>query len=206
MSFTGIYSETIQANGSVIVGTVTRTGDMGIDAVDTALPVGHSGQLTTRVGDGSGTITLTAGHDIVTGDVDVHWAGGCRYAMAGTVTVNALVVVDDAGSAGDVLPANLTSVVASKPITLDVTFDGDNVILIGCGASQQTSVRFIDGGGDIIAALLLVAGASWGWAEDTAVTNPLAGDAIVTVEVSCGNATSTSNFKLAGLQYAFIGT
>ena len=37
------------------------------------------------------------------------------------VTVNALVVVDNGGSAGDVLPAALTAVVASKPITLDVT-------------------------------------------------------------------------------------
>ena len=75
MSLSGTYTLTVQASGEVIVGSVTRTGDMSIDSVNTALPVGHAGSLTTRVGDGSGTITLTAGHDIVTGDVDVHWAG-----------------------------------------------------------------------------------------------------------------------------------
>jgi len=93
-------------------------------------------------------------------------------------------------------------VIATPPETLDVTFDGDNLTLIGVGASRQTSIRFFDVSDDIIGdPILLVAGGAWGWAEDMAIPNPLTGNAVAYVEASNGDATYTSNLKITGLQY-----
>jgi hypothetical protein len=200
MSLAGTYALTVQALGITVVGTADRTGTIGIDAVDTTLPVGHAGVLTTRTSATAGVVTLTAGHDIVTGVVDIHWPGGCRYNMGGTVSDTNTLTLVIGDSAGDDLPAQTTAIVAAPPVSLDVTFDADNLTLIGAGASRQTSLRFMVST-SVELASLIVAGASWGWAEDMAVTNPLAGHTITTIEVSCGDATYTSNFKLTGLQY-----
>lgn len=204
MSLAGTYSLTIQALGITVVGNADRTGTLGIDPVDTTLPVGKPGALTTRTSDTAGVVTLVAGHALGDGAhvIDIHWPGGCRYNMAGTVATNALTLaIGD--SAGDVLPTDTAlkaAIVATIPVSLDVTFDADNLTLIGAGASRQTSMRFMVSTAVELASLL-VAGASWGWAEDMAVTNPLAGHTITTIEVSNGDATYTSNFKLTGLQY-----
>jgi hypothetical protein len=141
MSLAGTYALTVQALGITVVGTADRTGTIGIDAVDTTLPVGHAGVLTTRTSATAGVVTLTAGHDIVTGVVDIHWPGGCRYNMGGTVSDTNTLTLVIGDSAGDDLPAQTTAIVAAPPVSLDVTFDADNLTLIGAGASRQTSLR-----------------------------------------------------------------
>jgi hypothetical protein len=202
MSLSGSYSLTIQANGITVIGNADRTGTQSIDNVDTTLAIGHAGSLTTRTSDTAGVVTLTAGHDITTGVVDIHWDGGCRYNMGGTISdTNTLtLVIGDSG--GDVLPDQDTAVVATPPETLDTTFDGDNLTLIGVGASRQTSIRFFDTDDTIVgSAILLVAGGAWGWAEDIAITNPLTGNPITYAEASNGDAVYTSALKITGLQY-----
>jgi len=196
MSLSGTYTLTVSASGETIVGSLAKTSSQSIESVNETLPVGHAGALTTT------TITLVAGHGLGDGahTMDVHWAGGCRYGCTVTITTNSGAVT---GGAGDSLPGTAaTPVVVTAAVVLDVTFDGDNLVLIGVGASRQTSVRFIDGGSAVLAHLLLVAGSAWGWAADMAVANPLTGNAVVTIEVSNGSYEYTSALKIAGLQYA----
>jgi len=189
MSLSGTYNLTISALGILVQGEAARTGTQGIDAIDDTLPVGHAGTLTTA------TIALVTGHGHTTGTFDVHGAGWCRYGCTVTIAGDTGTV---AGGAGDALADG--AVVMTPAIVKDATFDGDNVVLIGVGVSRQTSIRFMHDA-TVKAAILLVAGASWGWAEDLAVTNPIAGDHITSIEVSNGDATYTSALKMTGLQY-----
>ena len=204
MSAAGTYTLTIVASGETIVGSLPMTGDGGIDPINLTLPAGKAGALTTRTSDTAGVVTLVAGHGLGDGAhvIDIHWPGGCRYNMAGTVATNALTLaIGD--SAGDVLPTDTdlkAAIVATIPVTLlSPTFDADNLTLIGVGSSRQTSFRFIDTS-TIELALLLVAGASWGWVDGAAIVNPLAGHTITSLEVSNGSSAATSVIKVAGLQ------
>lgn len=88
------------------------------------------GTLTTRTDDNTGVATLTAGHNIVSTDVvDVYWAGGVRYGMVATVTVNAVALE---GGDGDVLPAQDTVITGVyEQIAVDpLNLDGDNAAFV----------------------------------------------------------------------------
>jgi len=197
----GTYNMTIAACGVTVGGQVAATAIQGIEPVDTVLPVGHAGALTRSDSD-TGVVTLTAGHDIVTAKVDIHWLGGCRYNMDGVVTNTNTLTVD--GGAGDNLPAAAaTPVVATPAVSLDVSFDGDNLVLIGVGSVQQAHVRFVDVDTVTVGTpFLLAAGGVWGWASGLGSASPLAGNAIVAAQVSNGSATATSTFRMTGLQHA----
>ena len=191
----GTYNMTIAACGVTVGGQKAASATEGIQPVDTTLPVGIAAALTTA------TITLPGGHGLSTGVFDIHWAGGCKYGVTGTITDNSMVL---SNGAGDTLPsAAATPVVVTSPVSLDVSFDGDNLVLIGVGASQQTHVQFVDvGGASVGTPFLLSAGSVWGWASGLGSASPLAGNAIVAAKVSNGSATSASAFKMTGLQHA----
>jgi len=203
MSLTGSFSQSISACGITITGSVPKTGTIGIEPVTTNLPVGNAGTLLTRTEDDTGTITLEAGHTIENGDVvDVHWSGGCRYGMTATTSGGTSVSADVDGGAGDVLPVEDTEVVVTVPVVLDLTFDGDNLVLIGVGANQQASVRFLDSGSAVLLSELVIANGSWGWASGMGVANPLTGNAVASVLASNGSAVSVCELKITGLQYS----
>ncbi len=195
----GTYALIVSAAGISIQSNVTRTASLGIEPVDTDLPAGKTGTLSTRTDDDTGVATLSAGHGVQTGDkADVFWADGVRYGMACTVAGNDVTL--DQG-AGDNLPTEDTDVVVSVQQTLDVTFDGDNLVLIAASASRRSHLTFLDAGGAVIMAVELGADEAWAWVSDTGVANPLSGNAVASIAVSNGDGTNTSNIKLTGLQY-----
>jgi hypothetical protein len=201
MSLQGTYEVIISALGITIQSNVTRLASQGIEPVDVDLPAGKAGTLTTRTNNTDGAATLSAGHGILTADVvDIYWDGGCRYgAIVGTVAGN---VVPFGSGSGDNLPLATTALVVTKQVSLDVTFDGDNLVLIGASASQRSHLTFVDAGGAILHPVAIDPGEAWAWVSDTGVDNPLSGNAVASIKASNGSSTNSSNLKLTGLQYA----
>jgi hypothetical protein len=200
MSLQGTYGLIISASGITIQTNATRTASQGIEPVDVNLAAGKAGTLSTRTDNDTGVATLSAGHGILTGDkVDVYWSGGCRWGMSAVVAGNDVTI--DLG-AGTNLPNQGTALVVTKQVSLDVTFDGDNLVLIGASASQRSHLTFVDAGAVTLFALEIAAGEAWAWISNTGITNPLTGNAVASIKVSNGDSTNSSNLKLTGLQYA----
>jgi len=188
----GTHNMQISACGVTVGGEITENAISGIEPVDTSLPVGHAGTLTTA------TIAMVTGHGLTNGTFDVHGDGWCRYGCTIDFTGDSAAVT---GGAGDALADG--AVVVTAAVSLDVTFDGDNLRLIGVGASQQTHVQFVDSGGSSVGTpFLLSAGGVWGWAYSLGTASPLAGNAVVGANVSNGSSTLASAFKMTGLQHA----
>ena len=198
----GTYGLILSACGVSIQTNVTREAKVGIEPVDTDLSAGKAGMLGTRTGDDSGVVTLSEGHGVQTGNkVDLYDTAGAvvRYGLDATVAGND-VTLD--GGEGDALPAQGAAVVVSVQVTLDVTFDGDNLVMIGAQAERRSHLQFVDAGGATLEAVELGAGEAWAWVADTGAANPLSGNAVAAVKASCGESEGESNIKLTGLQYA----
>jgi len=199
MSLPGSYQLVINALGITIDGSTSKAATLGIDPVNMPLAAGNAGALYRTDAD-TGTIVLSDGHTLEEADtVDVYWATGIRYGMtANTSTSDTIYVVD--GGAGDDLPstAGIACVVCTQE-SLDITFDGDNVILIGASTTKRCKVVFLDVANVLLAQEIATDGA-WGWADGMGTTNPLTGNAVTSVTVSNGIATA-GTFKMTGLQY-----
>ena len=100
------------------------------------------------------------------------------------------------------LPPEGTAIVMAPQVDLDVTFDGDNLVLIAAATTQRSHLTFVDAGGATLQAIEFGPGEAWMWVANTGTTNPLSGNAVATVRASNGNSESPSNVKLTGLQYA----
>jgi hypothetical protein len=96
--------------------SLAATGNSA-EVASPTLAAAKTGTLTTRTDNDTGTLTMTAGHGITTGQtLDVYWAGGQRRGMTvGTVATNS-VPID--GGAGDNLPANTTAITAMVPTSV----------------------------------------------------------------------------------------
>lgn len=102
---------------------------------------------------------------------------------------------------GTSLPPQGTALVVSKQIGLDLSFDGDNLVLIGAIARRGGLLLFRDSAGALIGEpAVLLADRSWGWAKGRGV-NPLRGNAVASATVSNGSAEGSAAFKLTGLQH-----
>lgn len=190
MSLSVSWQLIIEALGVTVRGVKSPTAVQGIEPIDTTLPKGKAGTLTTS------TIAMVTGHGLSDGTFDVHGVGWCRYGCTIDFTGDSAAVT---GGAGDALADG--AVVVTPAVTFDETFDGDNLVLIGVGSSRQVSVRFMHDA-TVVKPVLLLAGGAWGWGEDTGGTNELTGDPITSVVASCGDAAYDSDFKLTGAQNA----
>jgi hypothetical protein len=200
MSLTGTYGVIVSAAGISISSSATRTASQGIEPVDVDLPAGKAGTLSARTDNDTGVATLSADHGIQSGDaVDVYWDGGVRHWMIATVNGNDITI--DRG-AGTNLPAQGTALVVTKQVSLDVTFDGDNLVLIAASSTQRSHLIFTDVTSATLAAVEIGAGEAWAWVSGTGAVNPLSGNAVASIKASNGSSTNSSNLKLTGLQYA----
>lgn len=202
MPLAGSYEVIISALGISIQGTSgTLQASQGIDPVDTTVVAAKSVTDWVRSFPTEATCNLPSGHGFTDGKFDVFWDGGKHYGVDGTITVNALSLSGGGGEDAFPLTGNTTvAVCPQKP--LDLTFDGDNIVLIGAISTRAGLLLFRDSGGTLIGnPVELLANVPWGWATGRG-TNPLSGNAVASGSISNSSTAGTANFKLTGLQYA----
>jgi hypothetical protein len=201
MSLQGTYEILISALGINIQGSAgTLQASQGIDPVDIMVPAAKPLTAWVNTDNNTAAGNLPANHGFSSGKFDVFWDGGKRYGVDGVVTVNALALD---GGAGDNFPATANATVIVCPQTpLDLTFDGDNLVLVGAVSSCDALLLFRDAGGALVGdPVELAANSPWGWASGRGA-NPLAGNAVASGSISNAETAATANFKLTGLQYA----
>ena len=103
--------------------------------------------------------------------------------MTATVAGNAVTV---AGGSGDDLPAADTLVTLALAVKYDVAFDGDAAAIVAASSDLQATFIFSDASGDILGEPIQLAGGDFYlWIDGLNASNPLAGDAVKSVAVSC---------------------
>ena len=145
-----------------------------------ALLAGQAASSFVNLTSSTATCNLTTGHGYTTGKVDVAWttmAGGRRYNVDATITVNAVAL---ASGTGDNYPASgdLT-VVLCEPQLVNTSIDGDNIGLYVANCTVNSQLLFEDTGSAIIAHRDLAANTVDDWYVGNGVTNPFTGNPIV---------------------------
>jgi len=175
--------------GASIAATILRTASGQINH-DVQLPAAKAGTLTIRTSANEGTITLSAGHGINTGQiVDLYWDGGRkRNALAGTVAGNDVPVV---GDDGDALPDQGTAIRMAPQLPIDTDFVGNLVEMIGALSSRRGRLQFDE---ESVQALTvdLVANEPWFWASGGTAANPLADKVVIGCIASQDHTVATS--------------
>ena len=111
---------------------------------------------------------------------------------------NSVAIQQDSG-AGDVYPAQGTTLIVAKQVTINTDFDGDDAVLFAAFATARAHADFQDSGSLSLEAVELAANEVWWWASSLGQANPLTGNAVDTVQVSNGT-TAVATFKL-GILY-----
>jgi len=201
MPLAGSYEVIISALGISIQGTSgTVQASQGIDPVDTTVPAAKAVTDWVKTDANTADGNLVAGHGWTDGKFDVFWDGGGRYGLDGTIVTNALTL--DGGEGDDFPASGNATVVVCPQQALDLTFDGDNLVLIGAIATRAGLLLFRAAGGNLIGnPVELIAHVPWGWATGRG-TNPLAGNAVASGSISNSSIAGSAGFKLTGLQYA----
>ena len=152
--------------------SLTRQAD-GATIRSPSLAAAIAAESWTKTDANTGTAVLPAGHGLITGDVvAVFWAGGYRYGLTATVTVNSAVLD---GGAGDDLPATDTEVIVAKRQPVEIECDGDDVEVLEADGTYRWLLVLHDA---VDAALLVVdlaAGETCLWFTDGGLENPLDG-------------------------------
>lgn len=187
--------------------TVTFTGIVAVEKALPALASAQTGTLTTRTNNSDGVATLTTGHGIVTGKVDIYWAAGVRYGVDGVVSSNEVTI---SGGAGDNLPTQSTAVTVVIPTTLNVNFDGDEVEIIGLfyrntsDSGAKAHIALTDAGTAVIKEADLVPVESHGglantWNIEGGDANPFTGNRITAGTASHDSTTAGIVYICAGI-------
>ena len=204
------HAQSISGGGVTIQPLAVVRTNSGMIALEDTLNAAKAGTLTTRTDDNTGTLTMTTGHGITTGQiVDIYWSGGVqRTVTVGTVSVDS---VPFDLSIGDVLPIATTAVTVCVHKSINLAIDGDNadivaVILETNDKSLRTAgnVQFLDAASDVIAEIDLVANVPQVWDIEGGSANPFTGDPITNLKATQGNSTSTETYtlKIVGVQDA----
>lgn len=194
------YTVGISGGGMSVSKSYSITAD-SIASYEVTLPVGKTGELTTRTDDNTGVATMDSGHGLATSDVvDVYWSGGVRYGMTATVAGDA-VTLD--GGAGDVLPATSTDVVVTEQVVINANIDGDEVEFIAVSLEYTDPSSTAVGHADFqesddtqVAHLDLTANQPYIVNVNGGATNPFTGDPIAQIKASNGSSSEAATFKV----------
>jgi len=204
------FSAVLTAGGLTIQApSVIRTASAAIGLEET-LNSAKTGVLTTRSDDNTGTLTMTAGHGLTTGQiVDIYWTGGVQYGVTlGTVSTNSVPI--DLGI-GDDLPAQDTAVTVCVQTAINQLIDGDEAEIIGViletidrNLRTASHVQFRDASNAEIAEIDLVANIPQIWDLAGGAANPFTGNIITNLRASQAGASSTETYtlKIIGVQDA----
>lgn len=181
-----LTSTTLNANGEILKSLAGP--DILLAAKD--------GTLSTRTNGTDGTLTMSAGHGIITGDkLDIYWSGGsCRGATVGTVSGN---TVPFTGATGTALPIATTVITAMVPTNLDIAFIGNNMQGLITMCDVIGTIAFFNSSNT---ELFAITGLSYAWWLGNGITNPLAGVTVDHVHVTHGDSSASRNMKI-GILY-----
>ena len=199
MTLEGSIQFIVSIGGVNISTTLTDTAT-GADTQNAALNKAWAGTLTTRTTDIAGEITATdAGHTITTGDViDIYFTAGVAYgATVGTVAGTAIPFT---AAAGTVLPTEDDAVNACVVTTLDVDIDGDLIQMLVATVPTRWHIVFEDVGDAVLDAQVALADYPYFYIAGAGMTNPLAGNAVDEIHVSCEDLADTKTFEM-GILY-----
>lgn len=188
MSVAATIAVTATIAGVSIAGNVTRNGESPLP-LDTELPAGKAGTLTTRTDNDTGIVTVASGHGITTSDkVSLFWAGASRQGMTVTAT-SATTISVDVGT-GTSLPAASTAVVVGKDYVANVPdFDSTLLMLMIMSMSKRGSILATYSGSDGAKTFPMGAGEPFHWAKDdpNGTTNPFTSFTVITLTLSNGD-------------------
>lgn len=204
------HAQSISGGGVTIQTQPTIRTNSGAIGLEDTLSAAKSGTLTTRTDNNTGTLTMSSGHGILTGDViDIYWSGGVQYGVTvGTVSTNS-VPID--GGIGDNLPIATTAITAVVQKSINLAIDGDETDILAIALetvdkSLRTAahIQFRDAANDQIAEIDLVTNVPQVWDIAGGSANPFAGDPITNLKASQANTTSTETYtlKIVGVQDA----
>lgn len=181
--------------GAINISSNTTLEDSGLINESVILAAGDEGTLSTRTNDTEGTLTLSTGHGISTGQkINLYWAGGRRYNVTvGTVSVNSVPI---SLGAGDNLPTQTTAVTASLATTVNLDVIGDDVSIIAVHSEQAGDVTFFNSSDEVIANISLSANYAFIWNENNGYDNPLATETVAYIQAATSS-TTASVFKAA---------
>ncbi len=199
MSVSGSITVTANMPGMANHSGVFSRSAAGSIAQSVTLAAAKTGTLSTRTSDTAGTLTMTAGHGIVDGDVIAIFWGTTGVAYLGTVGTVDGNSVPFTGAAGTALPAQDTAVKVQVMTDLNVDFDGDDLELLMARFSARGVIVFEDSGDAVLDALEIPAGESYYYIADSAYANPLTGNAVDQIWIASGDSSNTNAFTFACL-------
>jgi hypothetical protein len=187
----------------------SRKADFSVDnalETETSVPRGYAGTLTTRTSASVGTITLSAGHAILTGDVvDLYWtAGGVGQRARVVVGTVAGTSVPITGGGGTDLPAQVSAITVSPTVVETWPMTGN--ALLGMIADVTGSARgqatFLDAGNAVLASVQInqAGEGAYIWYSTSGATNVLAGAAVASVSVSTADPTTDREVRVGGFR------
>lgn len=165
----------------------------GVGGCDPSIQAAKAGTLTVRTDNDTGTIVMgSGGHGIGTGNkIHVYWEDPttgvtkCHRTTAGTVAGTSVPV--DTG-VGDNLPLVSTAVRVCKCSTENLPVVGNDLVSLVVSSGNvnvHCVAELLDADGTTIhLAVLNLTYPTYIWTNTNGVTNPIAGDTVVTVRLS----------------------
>lgn len=204
------HGQSISGGGITIQPLPIQRTNSGMIGLEDELNTAKTGTLTTRTDDNTGTLTMTAGHGLTTGQiVDIYWSTGVqRSVTVGTVATNSVPI--DLGI-GDNLPSTSTAVTVCVQKAINLAIDGDNAKILAVivetndkALRTAANVQFLDGSSAVIAEIDLVANVPQVWDIEGGSANPFTGNPITNLKATQANSTSTETYtlKIVGVQDA----
>lgn len=179
--------KTGNADGAVMNGTATQTSTGTIGHSGTITNAGVSGTLNiagSSAGEEFGTVTLAEGHGFEDDDVvDVYWTGGVCPGMVVSSAGATTITITDADS--DTLPVHGTTVVVGKVQEVAFVVNGTNVEGLMASCNKRCHLEFRTAAASSLK-WEVTAGGMRDWLYSSGLTNPVTGDNLTHVRVSCG--------------------
>lgn len=194
---------TITVAGAGVSMSVSKSAEINQPRpIQVSVPAAKTGTLTTRTDNVSGTLTMTAGHGITTGQtLFVFWTDADGFVQHQRVTVGTVATnsVPIASGVGTNLPIATTAITACVPTEVTAAFASSDMVVLGISGTKKGAVQIRDGATIRKTVMVRVATDTYLWSKDTGEADPLNGD-VATVEFANADSTASNSFNfLAGL-------
>ena len=190
MSTTVRITTSVRIAGVTLTSVVNRTEEAS-ELISIDLEAGLAGVLATRTSDDVGIITVATGHGVTVSDiVSVFFADGVKYDCV--VTGTTATTISISSSTGDILPVVTSDVVVGVQQSNAVLIAGDNLVAMVIRSTQRALSDFRNVSPASVLAYDIPANEGRIWVSDSDVTNPLAGESVVTVHVANGGTSATT--------------